>query len=170
MVRKVLKIDIARALDISASMVSRHAKRGMPTHNVELARAWCDNNLVTALRKERRTIGAPRTVEQPPAWTAAGAEYRLRRDAAEAKRAEIIVRKMAGELVNWSKLKAILEDRMGTLTAQLDVLPDRAAVSLGVSDEHRHKVRAYLREEINRIRNAATDLADRVPVAPRRSS
>lgn len=40
-------------------MVSRHAKRGMPTHSVELAEAWCEANLVPSLRKGARNTRLP---------------------------------------------------------------------------------------------------------------
>ena len=66
MVRRLLKVDLARSLGVSASLVSRYAARGMPAHNVELARAWCDANLVPGLRK-----GVRRDDRLPPAMAAA---------------------------------------------------------------------------------------------------
>jgi hypothetical protein len=65
MVRKLLKKDLATQLGISASLVSRRARRGMPTHNADLARAWSDANLVPTLRKEIRQP----TYHQAPAAT-----------------------------------------------------------------------------------------------------
>jgi hypothetical protein len=54
MVKKVRQLDIARELDISAPMVSRHARDGMPTHNVKLARKWYDTYVSPGLRKDAR--------------------------------------------------------------------------------------------------------------------
>jgi hypothetical protein len=65
MARKVLKKDIARALGVSSSMITRHARRGMPTHSIELARAWCDANLHPALRKEARDTRLPPALVDP---------------------------------------------------------------------------------------------------------
>lgn len=46
--------DLAVALGISPSLVSRFAGRGMPTHDIELARRWRDRHLDPARRKEHR--------------------------------------------------------------------------------------------------------------------
>lgn len=54
-----MKADIARALGVSDSMVSRYARRGCPTHSIELAREWCDANLVPGLRKQARDTRLP---------------------------------------------------------------------------------------------------------------
>jgi hypothetical protein len=45
------QVDLARALGISAAMVSKLKARGMPTDDVQSARDWCDRNLRRSLRK-----------------------------------------------------------------------------------------------------------------------
>ena len=66
MARKLLKCDLARQLDISASMVSRLSKQGMPTHSADAARAWRDTHLAPSLRKEWR-FGPARSARADPA-------------------------------------------------------------------------------------------------------
>lgn len=48
---------LARVLGLSKAAVSRAKKRGMPTDSVEAARAWRDQNLNPALRKDVNTYG-----------------------------------------------------------------------------------------------------------------
>ncbi len=50
----MLRKELAEALGISASMVTRLAKKGMPTGDVAAARKWRDRHLQTARRKEYR--------------------------------------------------------------------------------------------------------------------
>ncbi len=51
--------DLAVALGISPSLVSRFAGRGMPTHDIELARRWRERHLDPARRKEHRAMMPP---------------------------------------------------------------------------------------------------------------
>ena len=61
----MLKKDLAVALGISGSMVSRLAKQGMPTHSIEAARAWRERHLdparVVAMRADMK--GPPKVPE-----------------------------------------------------------------------------------------------------------
>ena len=56
----MLKKDLAQALDLSPSMVSRLAKMGMPVDSIEAARRWRERNLETMRRKEFRAPSVPR--------------------------------------------------------------------------------------------------------------
>jgi hypothetical protein len=60
--RKLLQVDLAHALGISASLVSRLRKRGMPVHSIEAAKAWRAVNLDPAATWEQaaRKGGAAR--------------------------------------------------------------------------------------------------------------
>lgn len=49
---KVSQAALARALDISAPMVTKLKKLGMPVDNVDAARAWREQNLNIAQRKD----------------------------------------------------------------------------------------------------------------------
>lgn len=64
---KVSQAALARALDISAPMVTKLKKQGMPVESVEAARAWREKNLNIAQRKDvmTRAEGATAT---PPAF------------------------------------------------------------------------------------------------------
>ena len=57
--RKLLQVDLAAALNISGSMVSRLKARGMPTHDIEAARAWRATNLNPMLCKDIRRPERP---------------------------------------------------------------------------------------------------------------
>ncbi len=64
----MLRKELADALGISASMVTRLAKQGMPTGDVAAARKWRDRHLQTARRKEYRVdtgMQMARPVDQP---------------------------------------------------------------------------------------------------------
>lgn len=52
---KVSQAALARALDISAPMVTKLKKQGMPVESVEAARAWREKNLNIAQRKDVMT-------------------------------------------------------------------------------------------------------------------
>ena len=60
--RKLLQVDLAAALGISASLVSRLKARGMPTDSVATANAWRHQNLDPAAIWEQaaRKASAPR--------------------------------------------------------------------------------------------------------------
>jgi len=57
MVKSFTQADLARALGISGAMVSKLAKRGMPTDSAEAATAWRTANLSPFMRKGRRIDG-----------------------------------------------------------------------------------------------------------------
>ena len=61
----MLRKDLAIALGISGSMVSRLSKRGMPTHDVASARRWRDRHLEPGRMKGIR-FEAPKPPASPP--------------------------------------------------------------------------------------------------------
>lgn len=65
----VLRKDLAAALGISGSMVSRLSKRGMPTNDVASARRWRDRHLEPGRMKGVR-FEAPKPSSPPPCETA----------------------------------------------------------------------------------------------------
>lgn len=62
---KVSQAALARALDISAPMVTKLKKQGMPVDSVEAARAWREQNLNIAQRKDVMTQPAGATATPP---------------------------------------------------------------------------------------------------------
>lgn len=61
----MLRKDLAAALGISGSMVSRLGKRGMPTHDVASARRWRDRHLEPGRMKGMR-LEPPKPPSPPP--------------------------------------------------------------------------------------------------------
>ncbi|MEG1971366.1 MAG: hypothetical protein RR101_14745 [Burkholderiaceae bacterium] len=64
--KKVSKSDIAKALGVSAPMVSKYVKAGMPVYSVEAAQVWREQNIDPSLRKEIRQPMASRLAAAPP--------------------------------------------------------------------------------------------------------
>jgi transcriptional regulator with XRE-family HTH domain len=73
--KKISQNDLAAAIGISASMLSRLKKRGMPVDSLPAARAWRKRHLNTSLTKPYRYTpfrDAPRATKQPQAPITAG--------------------------------------------------------------------------------------------------
>lgn len=49
--------ELAKGLGLSVPTIRKHARKGMPTHSVEAAMRWRDDNLQTFYRKEYRCGG-----------------------------------------------------------------------------------------------------------------
>lgn len=65
--------ELANALGLSKQAVSKLKGQGMPVHSVEAARAWRDENLSVAARKEtRESAPAPSAAPAAPAAPARG--------------------------------------------------------------------------------------------------
>jgi hypothetical protein len=167
--RRVLNKDVARALGISESMVSRHAKAGMPTHDLELARKWYDANVTPALRKDTRTpplrlVAAEKNREthvptqgeraRAPASEEDVFAIRRRRELAEAELAELQLQERKGALVNRADEAKKGAALASGIVLQLEAIPDRIAAEIGVDDAQRRKIRQRLAEELDRVRQA----------------
>ena len=74
----MLKKDLAVMLGISAAMVSKLAARGMPTHSIDAAKRWRDDNLSLSYTKRFR---APPVRRRPDPVAAADAINLRLRDA-----------------------------------------------------------------------------------------
>lgn len=117
--------------------------------------------------QQRRALGQQsRSIQGQPAapeeMRAPGiSDWRQRREAAEAQLAEISLRKAAGELVVWTDVSRELASRVAAVQVQIDAFPDRAAAALGVNDEHRRKVRQFLRDEMALFQRALAGLSER---------
>lgn len=118
MVRKILKADVARALGVSDSLVSRYARRGMPTHDVELAQRWYDGNVRPSLRRALRDIAAAGAAAITPADLAdalqdAGVELAARlvvEAGADPERAFLAANVVASELDTQLEARGIAAD------------------------------------------------------------
>ena len=115
----------------------------------------------TDLDQSRRGLAKQRLAAEPPppAGDAPPSEdWRSRQARADALTAELNLRKLSGELVERVEVERELGRRLSAIQVQFDALPDRAAAALGVTDEHRRKVRQFLRDELAQIRLEAVRL------------
>lgn len=102
--------QLAAALGLHPSVVNRDKARGMPTHDIEAARAWRLANVRARVR-----VSAPTQASAPPApptrqapESSAAADYasaRARREMAEASLAELRMREQSGELMRADKVR-----------------------------------------------------------------
>lgn len=88
--------DLAAALALSPSAVSRLAARGMPTETVEAAAAWRGSHVRPRLKSD----GSPGRSRAPGKSVEDYQASRARREAAEATEAELRVAKTVGTLVD----------------------------------------------------------------------
>ena len=72
------KKELARLLGVSASIVSRHAKAGMPTDTIERAQKWRKRHLEPARVKGARSNASPSPSTQPPNPAAAASPQKTR--------------------------------------------------------------------------------------------
>jgi hypothetical protein len=64
LVKRLKQVDLARALGISAAMVSKLKQRGMPVTSIEAAQRWRRENLDPALLKTMRDMSPPDPVAE----------------------------------------------------------------------------------------------------------
>lgn len=154
--------EYARRRGVSRPAVSKAIKRcSIPLVNGKLDPLVAD--ALWAARTDpdqaRRALGQQRHSEPPAGAPEVSIEaWRRRREAAEAQRAELELRRAAGELVPRDEVLRELGRRISSVSTQFDALPDRAAAALGVDDAHRRKVRQFLRDELAQIMAAVADL------------
>lgn len=161
---KVSQAALARALDISAPMVTKLKKQGMPVDSVEAARAWREQNLNIAQRKDvmTRPEGAtatpsafePITVnglrvfgENPaPSQPAPGGEdddetledfkaAKTRLTVAEANLKELAEARERRELIRVDAVKRQLATEYSTLREALMQIPARMAPLLAAEGD-----------------------------------
>jgi phage terminase Nu1 subunit (DNA packaging protein) len=161
------KAEIARALGVSAPLITKLSKQGMPVHSIAAAQAWRIERQSVARRKRDPAHYAqgsapaappsapPATDPAYPGGMGEGAysvpptynESRARREAAEAELAELRLAEERGELVRRIHVEAEAQ-RMGAAIKQaLLNIPDRMAATLAVESDQA-KVHKTLRAEL----------------------
>lgn len=157
--------DLARLLGISRQAVHQAERAGRITRSAngqfDLDAAAIQYRMHTDLDQSRRGLAKQRLAAEPPppAGDAPPSEdWRSRQARADALTAELNLRKLSGELVERVEVERELGRRLSAIQVQFDALPDRAAAALGVTDEHRRKVRQFLRDELAQIRLEAVRL------------
>lgn len=160
--------DLAAELGISPAMVSRLARRGMPTDSVQRAQKWRRSHLSPARVKGNRadTVAPSRAlapadgaaVSQPELEPAAAVPSpdtgysvdRARREKYEADMAEIKLREQQGDLVRKADVRAAMAERLGDVRTNLLQIPARLAPLLALESDQA-KVYAMLDGELRSV-------------------
>lgn len=147
--------ELARALGLSKQAVSKLKGQGMPVHSVEAARAWRDENLSVAARKETRESlpAAPFAVAAPDRSRPGGRAFppvgdedddgededfkaaRTREKISEANMAEMNEAKMRREMINVAVVERQLATDYATTRDALLQIPARLAPLLAVETD-----------------------------------
>lgn len=153
--RKYRHADLARDLDRSPSWVSKYAKKGMPTHSAEAARAWCRQHLERLARPWPGEQRQSKSGAAPPADTdAAGSlpDARRRRELAEARLVELQLQEREGKLCDAAGVRFAASRAAVIVVQAIDAGCVRAAAQFGRPD-----ALAILRREFDAVRKAAAD-------------
>ncbi|WP_440105401.1 hypothetical protein [Acidovorax sp. BL-A-41-H1] len=146
--------ELAKALGLSKQAVSKLKGQGMPVHSVEAARAWRDENLSVAARKETREavpvpsavpVAPPRsrpdTRTFPPLSDDEDGEdedfkaARTREKISEANMAEMNEAKMRREMINVAVVERQLATDYATTRDALLQIPARIAPLLAAETD-----------------------------------
>ena len=135
--------ELARALGLSKQAVSKLKGQGMPVDSVDAARAWRDENLSVAARKEAREsvpVANVASVAKKPdvrAFPPLGEDEdfkaaRTREKISEANMAEMNEAKMRREMINVAVVERQLATDYATTRDALLQIPARIAPLLAV--------------------------------------
>lgn len=138
------RAELARQLGVDRAIVTRDAKRGMPTHAVDAAKHWRDANLNPASRKE---VKLTRRAEQPtalgtalplaPVMDGGFMQERSRREKANADMAELRVKKQAGLVIDREPAERAVFDAFRELRDSIIVMHQSVAHELAQIAEPR---------------------------------
>lgn len=131
--------DIADALGVKPPQVTRYAQRGMPTHDIEAARQWKRDNIRERITPPSRPPEGATAAGPPQMADDDGNDYwksRARREAAEARIAELKLAEQCGELVRTADVRAAMDKRLASLREAILQIPSRlSAVVAAESDQ-----------------------------------
>ena len=144
--RKYLRADLARDLGVDKAVITRLAKRGMPTNSLERAREWRAANLDPAKVKP----GPQPATDAPDRGVLAAA--RQRRAIAAAALEELKLGEAEGRLIEKASVERTTLRIIASLMAQLEAIPSRVAPELAHDDAQRRLIERRLREELRRVR------------------
>lgn len=139
--------DLARALKVSPAMVSKLARRGMPTHDLAAATAWrathLDPRLVKAVRPRARKGNGRDAVRLLSA--------KRRREEAAAATAELDLALRRGDLVRKREVDEAIGARLSNLRDELLSVASRAGAEIGLTRTQIVKLDAYIRQAMRHI-------------------
>lgn len=184
--------ELAQLLGISPAMVSRLAKRGMPTDNLERAQRWRKRHLEPGRVKGSRfgtgaaaqtqaggdadklpenlgavDLGDPEDghVDLDSTTTPDYLESRSRREAAEAALAEIRLSEQRGEVIRLDVVKNVLSVALSMTREALMQIPDRLATTLA-ADTNPVTVHETLSGEIHDALHAIASASGKLTPTP----
>lgn len=159
------RTDAAALLEVSTQALDRALREGRINYADPAGRLFDRAALVAqwAENRRRRRKPVPAGVGTAPAGSGAPgavpseAELRRRLLEAQTTAAEIAVREHARELVDVKAMQREMSARLALLLNALSVIPDRAAVTFGVDEDHRWRLRKGLQEMIDDARQQAVE-------------
>lgn len=144
MTNRLKKIDLAHALGVDASLVSRYTTRGMPTNSVAAAIEWKSKNVRP--RVKVASIESPGLFDYD--------QSRAKREHFAAMQAEVQARREIGELIEVVEVER-MASRMGvTIRTIMEGFPATLApllVGLGES-----AISAFLASHVERVLDEAS--------------
>lgn len=175
----MLMKELAAALGISAAMVSKLAKRGMPTDSFERALRWRRRNLEPGRVKGQRAgtdagagqadaagltadrdqaaVGGDRVdgdieddVQHPVSAPVSFQEVRSRREAAEASLAELKLAEQRGELIRVDAVRHALAKVCAETRDNILQVPDRLSAVLAAETDQA-RVHSMLTSELHQV-------------------
>jgi hypothetical protein len=157
---KPLKKDIAAHIGKTPARVSQLITEGMPIYSLDAAKAWYEQHYGPATIPAELVGAGKDARQQPPAGDAAGAmiaepvytSSRARREAAEARIAELDLAEREGMLGRTDEFEKTGRRLASAIIQQLDVVIERFPAQFGVDDAQRREMRRVLREDFDRIR------------------
>jgi hypothetical protein len=172
--------DLAEALGLHKSVLSRYVRRSMPTHSVEAAKAWYTQNIGVRSRTEPNPARAAAPAYLPPpapifprsdvivanVVSGPGADEdfqaaRTRREIAEANLAEMREAELEGKLIRVEVIRAAWAKRVASTRDALLQIPSRVSPTLAAQSDV-DQVARLLEDE---LRQALAELSrDGVPV------
>jgi hypothetical protein len=141
--------DLAEALDLHKSVLSRYVRKGMPTHSVEAAKSWHTQNVGVRSRSQGAApdssldLGSypdPVAPAFPPLGAGFGTDEdfqaaRTRREIAEANLAEMREAELEGKLIRVDAIRAAWAKRVSSTRDALLQLPSRLAPVLAAQTD-----------------------------------
>ena len=165
--------DLAEALGLHKSVLSRYVRKGLPTHSVEAAKAWYSQNIGVRSRSDAKPArvevdpaSAPVDVIRASVVSGPGSEEgfqeaRTRREIAEANLAEMREAELEGKLIRVEVIRAAWAKRVASTRDALLQIPSRLSPTLAAQSDV-DQVARLLEEE---LRQALAELSrDGVPV------
>jgi phage terminase Nu1 subunit (DNA packaging protein) len=163
---RVKQKDIAEALGLHKSVLSRYVRKGMPTHSVEAAKAWYGQNIGVRSRTDTAAPTQPQALppvghashlfpqQVEPQPTEDFQAARTRREVAEANLAEMREAELQGKLIRVDVLRAQWAKRVSSTRDALLQIPSRLAPVLAPETNMDRTVQ-ILEDE---LRNALAEL------------